>query len=105
MIAMRHNRNRHHARRGVYTLKFGTHNINGLRKKLPLAVKEWARLQLDVVFIQEHHINGLVYDVEKGLHKRGWKSYWAFNNIGAGSSSGASTSGVLIAVKRNLHAK
>ncbi|KAH7621087.1 putative LINE-1 retrotransposable element ORF2 protein [Nannochloris sp. 'desiccata'] len=96
------NRNRHHARRGAATLKVGTHNINGLRKKLTLAMKEWARLQLDVVFIQEHHISGLVHEMELGLSRRGWKAFWAFNNVGGGSSSGSSTSGVLIVVKRNL---
>ncbi|KAL4514672.1 hypothetical protein Ndes2437B_g01046 [Nannochloris sp. 'desiccata'] len=65
-------------------------------------MKEWARLQLDVVFIQEHHISGLVHEMELGLSRRGWKAFWAFNNVGGGSSSGSSTSGVLIVVKRNL---
>lgn len=102
---MTNNMNRYHTRRGTSTLKLGTHNINGLRRKLPLATNEWARLQLDVVFIQEHHINGLVHESELGLHKRGWKSFWAFNNVASSSSSsasGSSTSGVLIAVKRHL---
>ena len=92
--------------RGAGVLKFGTHNICGLNplsnlRKLGQALDVWSNLQLDVVFIQEHHVKTFRYSAELHMEKRGWTSFWGFNHVGA-DGGGRGSAGVLIAVRSRL---
>jgi len=59
-------------------LRFATHNVRGIQGHLPALLDIWEGLHLDVVFLQETHLDLFkVYQVERSLQRHGYTAYWA----------------------------
>ena len=92
----------------VGALRLATHNVRGLdpasaSAKLGKIMDLWRRMQLDVVFVQEHHVIDLVYYVKRKLLRAGWTCFWSFDNVGgSGPAGGRARRGTMVAVRTTL---
>ena len=104
-------------------LRFGTHNVRGLRADtqqqlmhLTSTVKHWVSLQLDVVFLQETHLRqgdiarttSALQAALAQLHAPGYTAHWACNTdnsagVGILIHAGRLASGDLVATKVTTH--
>jgi exonuclease III len=92
------NDRRHRQRAPAPTLKIGSHNVRGLRKKdkLKLLLKAWNNAGYHILLLQETHLidDALTADLDGQLQLAGWTSLWAHHT--------SSSAGVGILIRSTL---
>jgi len=81
------------------TLRFGSHNVNGLASKLEGLVQLWRSLHLDIVVVLDTHVDfHHRTSIERQLLQHGWRSFWCLGY----QQGGQTRAGVAILVDCQL---